>query len=271
MVIVDKDNVAKFHEAPEERRSPAGTRRKRRYSSDSGGEGLAQRPSIECPMPMTNRSSSRCGGSRSATAACRRSPGPTSTSIRGEVHALVGDNAAGKSTPHQDAVRRRAGRRRRRSSSTAGRSRSRPARTPRRSASRPSIRTSRSPTTSTSPPTSSSGARSRIGRAARRSSICAAWRRSRAKLLARLKINIPDHAPEGALDVRAASASRSRIARSVYFNARVVILDEPTAALGRRGNPQGLELVREMRAQGLAVLMISHNLNHVSTTPTAFR
>ena len=53
------------------------------------------------------------------------------------------------------------------------------------------------------------------------------------------------------------------IARSVYFNAKVVILDEPTAALGVEETRKVYDLVREMRAQGLAVLMISHNMNHV--------
>ncbi len=53
------------------------------------------------------------------------------------------------------------------------------------------------------------------------------------------------------------------IARSVYFNAKVVILDEPTAALGVEETRKVYDLVREMREQGLAVLMISHNMNHV--------
>lgn len=81
-------------------------------------------------------------------------------------------------------------------------------------------------------------------------------------LLARLKIHIPSVRQK----VRQMSGGQRQsvaIARSVYFNARVIILDEPTAALGVEETRKVYELVREMRAHGLAVLMISHNLNHV--------
>jgi D-xylose transport system ATP-binding protein len=53
------------------------------------------------------------------------------------------------------------------------------------------------------------------------------------------------------------------IARTVYFNARLVILDEPTAALGVQETEKVHALVREMREHGLAVLLVSHNLKHV--------
>jgi D-xylose transport system ATP-binding protein len=82
------------------------------------------------------------------------------------------------------------------------------------------------------------------------------------KLLAGLKINIPSIRQK----VRSMSGGQRQsiaIARSVYFNAKVVILDEPTAALGVEETRKVYELVREMRSHGLAVLMISHNLNHV--------
>ncbi len=82
------------------------------------------------------------------------------------------------------------------------------------------------------------------------------------KLLARLKIRIPDLRQK----VRTLSGGQRQcvgIARSVYFNARIVILDEPTAALGVEETRKVLELVREMRAQGLSIVMISHNLAHV--------
>jgi ABC-type sugar transport system ATPase subunit len=82
------------------------------------------------------------------------------------------------------------------------------------------------------------------------------------KVLARLKINIPSIRQK----VRSMSGGQRQsiaIARSVYFNAKVVILDEPTAALGVEETRKVHELVREMRSHGLAVLMISHNLNHV--------
>src|SRR5438552_14233406 len=53
------------------------------------------------------------------------------------------------------------------------------------------------------------------------------------------------------------------VARSVMWNSRIVILDEPTAALGVAQTRQVLELVRRLAEQGLAVVIISHNLHDV--------
>jgi len=53
------------------------------------------------------------------------------------------------------------------------------------------------------------------------------------------------------------------IARSVLRDAKVVILDEPTAALGVAQTEQGLNLVRRLADKGIAVIMISHNLHDV--------
>src|SRR6185503_7272416 len=53
------------------------------------------------------------------------------------------------------------------------------------------------------------------------------------------------------------------IARSVLWNSKVVILDEPTAALGVAQTEQVLALVRRLADAGLGVLLISHNLNDV--------
>jgi D-xylose transport system ATP-binding protein len=53
------------------------------------------------------------------------------------------------------------------------------------------------------------------------------------------------------------------IARSVLWNSRAVILDEPTAALGVAQTEQVLRLVRRLADRGLAVVLISHNLNDV--------
>lgn len=53
------------------------------------------------------------------------------------------------------------------------------------------------------------------------------------------------------------------VAKAVMWNSKLVILDEPTAALGVAQTGQVLELVRRLADQGLAVLMISHNLNDV--------
>ncbi len=53
------------------------------------------------------------------------------------------------------------------------------------------------------------------------------------------------------------------IARAVLWNSKVVILDEPTAALGVAQTEQVLNLVRRLADKGLAVILISHNLRDV--------
>ena len=50
------------------------------------------------------------------------------------------------------------------------------------------------------------------------------------------------------------------IARAVLWNSKVVVLDEPTAALGVAQTEQVLNLVRRLADNGLAVVLISHNL-----------
>jgi ABC-type sugar transport system ATPase subunit len=50
------------------------------------------------------------------------------------------------------------------------------------------------------------------------------------------------------------------VARAVMWNSRVVILDEPTAALGVAQTRQVLDLVKRLASQGLAVVIVSHNL-----------
>ncbi len=56
------------------------------------------------------------------------------------------------------------------------------------------------------------------------------------------------------------------VARAVMWNSKLVILDEPTAALGVAQTEQVLELVRRLGEQGLGVVIISHNLHDVFET-----
>ena len=67
------------------------------------------------------------------------------------------------------------------------------------------------------------------------------------------------------LSVRTVKSIRQTvaIARAVLWNSKVVILDEPTAALGVAQTEQVLNLVRRLADNGLAVVLISHNLNDV--------
>ncbi|GLW73825.1 sugar ABC transporter ATP-binding protein [Kitasatospora phosalacinea] len=53
------------------------------------------------------------------------------------------------------------------------------------------------------------------------------------------------------------------IAKAVLWNSKLVVLDEPTAALGVAQTAQVLELVRRLADNGLAVVLISHNMNDV--------
>jgi D-xylose transport system ATP-binding protein len=53
------------------------------------------------------------------------------------------------------------------------------------------------------------------------------------------------------------------IAKAVLWNSRVVLLDEPTAALGVAQTRQVLDLVRRLADAGLGVVLISHNMNDV--------
>jgi len=53
------------------------------------------------------------------------------------------------------------------------------------------------------------------------------------------------------------------VARAAAFGSKVVVLDEPTAALGVREGKQVLELIKRLRDTGVPVILISHNMPHV--------
>ena len=53
------------------------------------------------------------------------------------------------------------------------------------------------------------------------------------------------------------------IARAVYFNARILIMDEPTAALGPHETQMVAELIEELKAQGLGIFLIEHDVHNV--------
>ncbi|NVO25251.1 sugar ABC transporter ATP-binding protein [Donghicola sp. C2-DW-16] len=60
------------------------------------------------------------------------------------------------------------------------------------------------------------------------------------------------------------------IARAVYFGARVLILDEPTAALGVKQAAHVLRIVNEAKRRGLAVIFITHQVMHAMTVGDHF-
>ncbi|MGH2464966.1 MAG: ATP-binding cassette domain-containing protein [Candidatus Limnocylindrales bacterium] len=53
------------------------------------------------------------------------------------------------------------------------------------------------------------------------------------------------------------------IARAVQFNARILIMDEPTAALGPAETAQVRDLVRQLKAEGIGIFLISHDIHDV--------
>jgi len=60
------------------------------------------------------------------------------------------------------------------------------------------------------------------------------------------------------------------IARAVYFGARVLILDEPTSALGVKQSTHVLRLIMHARAQGIAVVFVTHNVTHAMAVGDRF-
>ena len=53
------------------------------------------------------------------------------------------------------------------------------------------------------------------------------------------------------------------IARAVHFNARILIMDEPTAALGPAETAQVRDLVRQLKSEGIGIFLISHDIHDV--------
>jgi D-xylose transport system ATP-binding protein len=53
------------------------------------------------------------------------------------------------------------------------------------------------------------------------------------------------------------------IARAVHFNARILIMDEPTAALGPAETEQVRELIRQLKKEGIGIFLISHDIHDV--------
>jgi ABC-type sugar transport system ATPase subunit len=83
-----------------------------------------------------------------------------------------------------------------------------------------------------------------------------------AQVVGRLKINLPSRSASVGM-MSGGQRQAIAVARSAAFASRVVILDEPTAALGLRESRQVLDLILRLRDEGCAVIVISHAMDHV--------
>ena len=82
------------------------------------------------------------------------------------------------------------------------------------------------------------------------------------KIIARLNPNFRKFkAPVSALS--GGQRQSVAIARAVYFNAKILIMDEPTAALGPHETQMVAELIKELKRQGLGIFLIDHDIHQV--------
>jgi ABC-type sugar transport system ATPase subunit len=87
-------------------------------------------------------------------------------------------------------------------------------------------------------------------------------RREARRVLAELRIGVPSvRTLVGQLS--GGQRQTVAIARAVHQGGRLVIMDEPAAALGVEGQRKVLQLIEDLREQGSSVVVISHNLDHV--------
>jgi D-xylose transport system ATP-binding protein len=84
-----------------------------------------------------------------------------------------------------------------------------------------------------------------------------------AETLARLSVRTLNSLRQHAGSLSGGQRQTVAIAKAVLWDSRLLMLDEPTAALGVAQTAQVLELVRQLADNGLAVVVISHNLNDV--------
>lgn len=83
-----------------------------------------------------------------------------------------------------------------------------------------------------------------------------------AKIMARLNPNFKKlKEPVSALS--GGQRQSVAIARAVYFNAKILIMDEPTAALGVHETQMVAELIQELKKQGLGIFLISHDTHEM--------
>jgi ABC-type sugar transport system ATPase subunit len=84
------------------------------------------------------------------------------------------------------------------------------------------------------------------------------------EVLERLDIVIPERKLGGPVKMLSGGQRQAiAIGRAIYWDARVLVMDEPTAALGVPEQRKVMELIRALKAQGVSVILISHNLHDI--------
>ena len=87
-------------------------------------------------------------------------------------------------------------------------------------------------------------------------------KRTTGDVVRRLQVGLPDL--DGVVGLLSGGQRQAvAVARAATFASRLVILDEPTAALGVRESRQVLDLIRRLRDEGKGVIVISHAMDHV--------
>lgn len=82
------------------------------------------------------------------------------------------------------------------------------------------------------------------------------------KVLDRLKVNLPD-LKKPVFTLSGGQRQCIAISRAIYFKARVLIMDEPTAALGPQETAQVNELIGSLKQEGVGIFLISHDMHDV--------
>jgi ABC-type sugar transport system ATPase subunit len=86
--------------------------------------------------------------------------------------------------------------------------------------------------------------------------------RQAAAIIDRLKVKLPKFDAPVAL-MSGGQRQAIAVARATVFARKIVMLDEPTAALGLRESRKVLDLIKQLRAEGNTVILITHNMEHV--------
>jgi fructose transport system ATP-binding protein len=90
-----------------------------------------------------------------------------------------------------------------------------------------------------------------------------AMRSAAARSLAELGIGTVQDLGQAVETLSGGQRQAVAVARAAAFGSKVVVLDEPTAALGVKESNQVLAMIRKLRERGLGVILISHNMPHV--------